>query len=50
VIAPPLEQFGGKEVIPAQLTLDTDAAGKVTSIYWHLGPGTEAGKSAKPSS
>ena len=35
-------------MIPAQLTLETDAAGKVASIYWHLGPGAEKGTSAVP--
>jgi hypothetical protein len=44
--------FGGKDMIPAQLTLETDAAGtctcKVVSIYWHLGPGAEKGTSAVP--
>ena len=45
---PVKEMFGGKDAIPAQMTLETDAAGKVTSIYWHLGPGAEKGKSAVP--
>jgi hypothetical protein len=45
---PVKEMFGGKDMIPAQLTLETDCVGKVTSIYWHLGPGAEKGKSAVP--
>jgi hypothetical protein len=30
---PVKDMFGGKDMIPAQLTLETDCAGKVTSIY-----------------
>jgi hypothetical protein len=45
---PVKEMFGGKDMIPAQMTLETDTTGKVTSIYWHLGPGAEKGKSAQP--
>jgi hypothetical protein len=43
---PVKEMFGGKDMIPAQLTLGTDSTGKVVVIYWHLGPGAQTGASA----
>ena len=44
--APVSELFGGADELPAQLTLGVDGAGKIVSVYWHLGPGAAPGVSA----
>ena len=45
---PVKDMFGGADVVPAQLTLQFDENTKVTSIYWHLGPGATPGASMNP--
>jgi len=40
------EHFGGAESLPAQLTLGVNEGGQVVSIYWHMGEGATAGRSA----